>query len=101
VTEDGVVVELASRFAGRRLRPGACCRAVAELDEGADLVHGHEVLDAVGELAGGVAGVVGEGLAVSRFSQPPLSWRAWGRSQWKRVQIGLDAGGEERVDHRL
>ena len=35
---------------------------VADVDEGAHLVEGHEVLDAVGEMLGDVAGVGGEGL---------------------------------------
>ncbi len=35
--------------------------AVADLDEGAELVDGEDVLDAVGQARGDVTGVVGEG----------------------------------------
>ena len=66
-----------------QLEPGRVdADAVAELHEGAELVDREDVLHAIGEMLGDVAGVVAERLRVSRDSQPPTrSWSACGKSQ--------------------
>jgi len=52
VCEDGVMADLVDA-GGWELEPrGVAAVAIADVDEGAHFVHGHEVLDAVGEMLG-------------------------------------------------
>ena len=62
--------------------------AVAEIDEGAHLVEGHEVLDAVGEALGDVTSVVGEGLGGVAGPPAALVFKGLGEIPVKSVRAG-------------
>ena len=71
--------------------------AVAELDEGADLVGGHEVADAVGEVLGYVAGVGCVGLGGLALLPAASVFEGLGQVPVEEGAEGLDSGGEEGV----
>ena len=62
VAEHSVVAGLGEGLAVQLEPRCVATGAIARIDEGAHLIHGHPVLDQVGELAGGVAGVIGKSL---------------------------------------
>ena len=101
VAEDGEVRDL-GEGGGIELETGGMdAVAVAEIDEGLDLVHGHEVLDAIGELAGGIAGVVGEGVGGIAALPAALVLELLGKIPVVESTEGLDAGCEELVEHAV
>ena len=75
--------------------------AVADVDEGTHLVEGHEVMDAVGEMFGDVAGVVGEGLGGVAGLPAAFVFEGLGEIPVEERAVGLDAGGEELVEHAV
>ena len=101
VGEHGVVANLGDDRR-RELEAGSVAAvAVADVDEGAHLVEGHEVLDAVGEMLGDVAGVVGEGLGGVAGLPAALVFEGLREIPVEEGAVGLDAGGEELVDEAV
>jgi len=98
VTEDDVVVQLCDAFGAEMKAGGVLAGLVALDDEGAHLVHGHDALAAVGELAGGVAGeelgrvaILPSAVVLERLRQVPVVERA----------EGLDAGRKQGIEQAL
>src|SRR5882724_8925585 len=75
--------------------------SVADVYEGMHLVHGHEVRDAVGELADGVAAVVGEGLGGVSVLPAALVFEYLGKVPVVERAVRLDARVTKLIDHVL
>ena len=101
VGEDRVVADLID-LSGRKLEAGSVASVfVADVDEGTHLVHRHEVVDAVGEMFGDVAGVVGEGLGGVAGLPAAFVFEGLGQIPVEESAVGLDAVGEELVEHAV
>ena len=74
---------------------------VAEVDVGAELVDGHPVGDAVGELADGVVGVVGEGMAGGDIGPAAFVLESLRKIPVEEGTEGLDAGLTKRIRQAL
>lgn len=71
---------------------------VADVDERAHLVEGHEVLDAIGEMLGDVAGVVGEGFGGVARLPATFVFEGLGEVPVEESAVRFDVVGEELVD---
>ena len=99
--EDGVVTGGGEFFAWQLAAGCAAAGAVAVIDEGVELVGGHPVGDAVGELADGVVGVVSEGVAGGAVGPATFVFEGLGEIPVEEGAIGLDAGFVEGVEEAL
>ena len=98
VAEHGVVAHLVEPRPGQDEARGKFAVAVAQLDEGADLVQGEEVADPVAELRGDEARIGGEGL--HRLARFPAAAILQGLRQVPVIERGEghDAVGQQFVD---
>ena len=101
VGEHGMMTNLIDAGRGKLEAGSMTSVAVADVDEGTHLVEGHEVLDAVGEMFGDVAGVVGEGLGGVARLPAALVFEGLGEIPVKEGAVGLDVGGEQLVDEAV
>ncbi len=101
VGEDGVVADLVDFVRGELQAGGVAAVAVADVDEGAHLVEGHEVLDAVGEMLGDVACVVAEGFGGVARLPAAFAFEGLGEVPVEEGAVGLNAGFEELVDEAV
>ena len=101
MSEDSVVARGGEVFARELEAGGAATGAVAIVDEGVELIGGHPMRDAVGELAGDVAGVVGKGVAGGAVVPAALVFESLGEIPMEERAIGLDAGFVEGVEKAL
>ena len=101
VGEHGVMADLVDA-AGRELETGGVAAvAVADVDEGAHLVEGHEVLDAIGEMLGDVAGVGGEGFGGVAGLPAAFVFEGLGQIPVEEGAVGLNVVGEQFVDEAV
>ncbi len=99
VSEQRVVAHLVQRPRREREARRVHAAAVAQVDEGADLVRRHEAADPIGEPARDEARVVGEG--PRRLARLPAAEARLQRLRQVPVVEGgdrFDAGAEQRVD---
>ncbi len=101
VGEDGVMANLIDAGGWKLEAGGVAAVFVADVDEGTHLVQGHEVLDAVGEMFGDVAGVVGEGFGGVAGLPAAFVFEGLGEVPVEERAVGLDVGGEELVDEAV
>src|ERR1700716_858087 len=87
---------------GWELEPrGVAAVFVADVDEGAHLVEGHEVIDAVGEMLGDVAGVGGEGFGGVAGLPAAFVFEGLGEVPMEEGAVGLDVVCEQLVDEAI
>ena len=101
MSENGVVARGGEFFAGEAQAGGVVGGAIAAVDEGVELVGGHPVGDAVGKLADGVVGVVGEGVAGGAIGPAAFVFEGLREVPVEEGAEGLDAGGVESVGEVL
>ena len=76
-------------------------QGIAKVDEGLDLVHRHEVADAVGEVLRHEAGVPGIDLRGLAALPPAAIFEGLRQIPVEEGAVGLDAGSEQGVDQTL
>ena len=101
VGEHGVMADLVD--AGRREfeAGGVAAVSVADVDEGAHLVEGHEVLDAVGEMLGDVARVGGEGFGGEAGLPAAFVFEGLGEVPVEERAVGLNVVASSSSTRRL
>src|ERR1700758_1550258 len=88
-------------FGRRKLKAGSGAAVGVSADKGRHLVEGHEVLDAVGEPFGDVAGVVGERFGGVAGSPATFVFEGLREIPVEERAIGLDACREKLVEHAI
>ena len=101
VSEDSVVADL-GEVRGVYLETGSMCAVlIAEFGKAAELVYGHEMLDAVGYLAGHVSGVVRVGFGGVAALPAALVFKCLWKVPVEEGAVRLDACAEELVDEAI